>query len=45
MKTPRAPQLLIALSWISLAAWLLLTRGLHPGPAQPPGLSSGQARD
>jgi len=33
------PSALVVLGWISLAAWLLLSRGLHPGPALPPGIA------
>jgi hypothetical protein len=31
---------LVALAWISLGAWLLVTRGLHPGPTLPPGIAA-----
>jgi hypothetical protein len=33
------PSLLVLLAWLSLAAWVLCNRGLHPGPALPPGLA------
>ena len=31
--------LLVMLAWLSLGAWLVCTRGLHPGPRLPPGIA------
>jgi hypothetical protein len=31
----------VIVAWLSLAAWLLLTRALFPGAPLPPGVGSG----
>jgi hypothetical protein len=36
------PPPLVLIAWLSLAAWLLCNRGLHPGPALPPGLAGAR---
>lgn len=37
----RAP-LVVVLAWASLAAWLLLTRGLYPSAPPPPGAAGAR---